>query len=70
MMVVSHNLWSASWTIIVTVFGGLFMLSGVIRMLRPEMVAQFALPSGAPVMVHGLVIIVLGGFLSYKGFSS
>ncbi len=39
-------------------------------LLRPEMVAQFALPSGAPVMVYGLVIIVLGGFLSYKGFSS
>lgn len=68
----AHNIWAGGWPVLVTVLGWLAVLGGLVRMLFPIQLAaivagfgQFAGLIGAAVVV----LLVLGAFLSFKGFS-
>ena len=68
----AHNRWEVSWTVLVTVVGWLALLSGLSRILFPTRLASIAV--GA---VHctgvlpavAIVLLVIGAFLSFKGYS-
>ncbi len=66
-----HNVWSAGWQVIVTLFGWLAVLGGFARMWMPQMAGPISDSFAArPVVliIAGAVLIALGGFLSYKAY--
>jgi uncharacterized membrane protein HdeD (DUF308 family) len=68
-----HNFWSGGWRIAVTVLGWLALISGILRMFLPFWAANIASTLGqssTPVILGAFVPLLLGGFLSYKAFSS
>lgn len=71
MVIVFHNIWVTDWPVLITVFGWLAALAGVVRMVFPASVKQM----GAWMVDHtGLIQalavlhILLGGFFTYQGF--
>jgi len=68
----AHNRWVRGWPVLVTLIGWLSLLGGLTRILFPFQLAGIA--AGA-VQITGLlptvaiVFLVVGAFLSYKGFS-
>jgi hypothetical protein len=66
-----HNVWSAGWQVIVTIFGWLAILGGLARMWMPQMAGPIAntfTAGPAALLVAGVALIALGGFLSYKAY--
>jgi hypothetical protein len=68
----AHNIWTAGWPVLVTVVGWLVLLSGLARMLFPTQVAAIAAKVGQNtglIIAAAVVLLVLGAFLSFKGYS-
>lgn len=70
-VVLAHNVWEASWRVLITVFGWLAMIGGIFRIVYPQLVQRaggviFHL-AAAPV-VGGLVLLALGGVLAWFGY--
>jgi len=68
-----HNLWSGGWPVLVTILGWLALVGGIVRILLPtrlaEIAAGFAQNTGL-ITAAGIVLLVIGGFLSFKAYSS
>ena len=68
-----HNRWAADWSVLVTIIGWLLIVGGLSRMLFPlrfaALAADFAQSSGVVAVVAGL-LLVTGGFLSFKAYMS
>ena len=65
-----HNIWSG-WQAIVTVLGWLAIAGGLARMWAPQMAGPFADSfAGRPAVLlfAAVVLLALGGFLSYKAY--
>ena len=65
-----HNIWSG-WQAIVTVLGWLAIAGGLARMWMPQMAGPFADSiAGRPavLLIAAVVLLALGGFLSYKAY--
>ena len=65
-----HNIWSG-WQAIVTVFGWLAIVGGLARMWMPQMAGPIAnafTASPAVLIAPAVVLLALGGFLSYKAY--
>jgi hypothetical protein len=68
----AHNRWEGSWAVLVTIVGWLALLSGLSRILFPTRLASIAVRA-----VHNTgvlptvasVLLVVGAFLSFKGYS-
>ena len=70
LVVVSHNIWSADWRVMITILGWLTLAKGVFRIFLPHKFSQAASMSARPWWVVVIVIfIALGGYLTYVGFS-
>ncbi len=68
LLVVSHNVWTADWRVIITILGWLTLAKGVVRLLFLEQVQKLARIS---LKLWFLVLFVLVGlYLSYVGFST
>ncbi len=69
-----HNMWTRDWRSIVSALGWLMMVSGAFRVFAPQLASYFATSAtlGNPVflMGAGIVFLVLGGFLTFKGYSA
>lgn len=66
-----HNLWTDDWRVIITVFGWLAIVGGLIRILLPGQVQQLGTgmtENIALMIIGGLAMIVLGGVLVYHGY--
>ena len=66
-----HNVWSGGWRIIVTLFGWLAILGGLARMWMPQMAGPIAnafTANPAMLIVPAVVLLALGGYLSYKAY--
>ncbi len=67
-----HNRWSSGWPALVTLFGWLSLVVGLIRMLFPVQLAGIitnvipSLPIVLPAV--GVVFLLVGGFLSFKAY--
>lgn len=67
-----HNVWTPDWRSVITVLGWLLCISGVFRILAPQLVVFL----GMAVLAHsgffvgaGIVLLALGGFLTFKGYA-
>ena len=69
----SHNVWTRDWRSVVTLLGWAMAIVGVYRIIAP----QFVNFVGKSVLAHdhfflglGIVLLALGGFLTFKGYAA
>jgi hypothetical protein len=70
-IVLAHNVWVASWRVLITLLGWLALIGGAARIIVPQFVQQVggaifhvaALP-----FIGGLGVLVLGGVLAWFGY--
>jgi len=70
-IVILHNDWKWHWPLIITVFGWLAVIGGVMRMLAPQLIETYGLSLlGYPnfFIIDGGVAVLLGVLLSYFGY--
>src|SRR5215467_9388742 len=66
-----HNHWAGDWAVLVTIFGWLLLIGGLVRMLFPIWLAGMAAtfsPSTGLIVGEAVVFLVIGAFLSYKAY--
>ena len=65
--------WAADWALLVTIFGWLLLIGGLVRMLFPIWLAGMAAtfsPSTGLIVGEAVVFLVIGAFLLYKAYIS
>ncbi len=70
-IVVLHNDWRWRWPLIITVFGWVAVVGGIVRIVAPQLVEQFAGQMIAQpnfFNVEGSIALLLGVLLSYFGY--
>jgi hypothetical protein len=68
----AHNRWAGGWPLLVTILGWLTLLGGLSRILFPTRLADIAVPlvqSTGLLATVAVVLLVVGAFLSFKGYS-
>ena len=62
--------WTADWRIIITLLGWILVIAGIIRIVLPTLTAVVAVTiySASSVAIAGVVVLVIGGFLSFQGY--
>jgi hypothetical protein len=68
----THNIWSAEWTLLVTVFGWLCVIGGIARIIWPEHVTGLRnamMRSENAITAWALASLLLGAFLTAKGYA-
>lgn len=69
----AHNRWSGGWPVLVTIMGWLTLFGGLARILFPLQLAAVAVPIVHHTALLGTVaaiLLIVGAFLSIKGFSA
>jgi len=70
-IVITHNVWLASWPVLITLIGWLLLIRGTVRVLIPETVMGFAakvLGNTQFIPVAGVVTGIIGLVLCYFGY--
>ena len=70
-MLNAYRAWTADWRVIVTVLGWLMVIAGIVRIVLPQIVTALAttIYSGPTALsIAGVIVLVLGGFLTVKGY--
>jgi hypothetical protein len=70
-VVVTHNVWSADWRIVVTLLGWIAFLTAAMRIVAPtisEPIGRFIFERPRIHTVAGAITLALGLVLSYAGF--
>ena len=70
-IVITHNVWLASWPVLITLIGWLLLIRGTVRVLIPETVMGFAakvLGKTQFIPVAGVVTGIIGLVLCYFGY--
>jgi hypothetical protein len=69
----AHHVWTRDWRSVITALGWVFSLVGVYRIVAPQCV-NFV---GTAVLAHdnfftgaGIILLALGGFLTFKGYAA
>lgn len=69
----AYRAWTADWRVIVTILGWLLAIGGVIRIVLPQFTATLATTlysTSAGLTVFAVIVLVLGGYLSFEGYRS
>jgi hypothetical protein len=68
-----HNIWTRDWRSVITAVGWILTMAGVWRIIAP----QFVPFVGGAILAHqgfftgaGIVLLALGGFITFKGYMS
>jgi hypothetical protein len=70
-IVLTHNIWAADWRGLITVLGWVMLIAGASRILLPGLMQRMGdsmLQNRALIMVPGLLMLVLGGYLVWVGY--
>ena len=66
-----HNKWECNWTLIITLFGWLATIGGIVRMVAPQVIERI----GERIIAHpnffvidGWIAVLLGVLLSYFAY--
>jgi hypothetical protein len=65
----AHNQWSRGWPVLVTLTGWFAIVLGLLRMFAPAAYSRGAEANGTALLVGELMLLVLGGFLTFKAYS-
>jgi hypothetical protein len=68
----AHNIWEASWRVVITIFGWLGVIGGVARVLFPHRAAAIAgtFVDTGTLTVAAMVVLALGAFLTFKAYAT
>jgi len=67
----AHNLWVSDWRVIITILGWLAIARGALSLLFPNKmygIGETILASRSGTMIGAVIILVLGGILSWMGY--
>ncbi len=70
-IVLTHNVWVASWRVLITLLGWLLLIRGAVRIVAPEIVMGYAakvIRNKQVIPSAGAVVGVLGLVLCYFGY--
>lgn len=71
LMVNVHNIWRANWQGLITLFGWMFFIGGVCRLVIPEIIlkiGQKVMERDTPLIIITSIMLLIGIYLSYVGF--
>jgi hypothetical protein len=71
-IVLTHNVWTSDWRVIVTLFGWLLVVAGALRIIEPPFLytgARAFLRRPAMAMIAGLIWLAIGVIFSLLGYS-
>lgn len=66
-----YRTWTADWRVIITILGWLLVIGGAIRIVLPQLTATLAstlYSNSAALTVFAVVMLVLGGYLSFESY--
>lgn len=69
LVVVSHNVWTADWRVLITIFGWLSVVKGLVRLFAPSHLPKWVLTNSKLLTFLIWVFLVIGIYLTYVGFS-
>jgi hypothetical protein len=72
-IVLTHNVWTADWRVLITLIGWLSIVRGAVRILLPEQVMTFGakmLKHEAAITASLAVALVLGLIFMYFGYAA
>ncbi len=67
----AHNIWVWDWQVLVTIFGWMAIIGGLIRILAPQFVVKVAnsmVKTKTPISAAGIIGLPIGGLLTAFGF--
>jgi hypothetical protein len=67
----NHNIWIVDWPVIITLFGWAMIIGGAVRMGLPSVVRSVGgamMENPTMIRVSGAVWVLIGAFLTYKGY--
>jgi len=67
----AHRAWTADWRVIVTILGWIMVIAGFVRIVLPGIAAVLAISfySGSGGMaIVGIIVLVIGAYLSFEGY--
>jgi len=70
-LLLNHNVWSADWRIIITLFGWFATINGILRLMFPDWVRRIGpdtFKTEKPILVSGIVAAILGAILCFAGY--
>lgn len=70
-IVLVHNVWTSDWRVIITVFGWLAVVGGIVRMLAPQVAASVGgavLAQTGAAVIGAIVWTGLGALLCFFGY--
>ena len=71
LLVLSHNVWTTDWRVIITLVAWLTLLKGIALMLWPDQVAKLGSSmSGSGLVIPTTIAVGVGAYLVYVGFAS
>jgi hypothetical protein len=66
-----HNKWECNWTVIITLFGWLATIGGIVRMVAPQFIEQLGeriIANANFFVIDGWIAVLLGVLLSYFAY--
>lgn len=73
LMVVMHNVWESSWTVVITILAWLTLAKGICYVMLPKAMNRMGhaiIQNKNWIYIMAVVNLVLGFYLSYMGFLS
>lgn len=72
LIVVSHNIWVSDWAVVVTLFGWVLLIQGVVRLFWPEVFSKMMkdMIAGSGYTILSWVWLIVGIYLIWAGFMS
>ncbi|MBU1924127.1 MAG: hypothetical protein KJ710_07740, partial [Candidatus Omnitrophica bacterium] len=70
-IILTHNVWVANWTVIITIIGWLALIKGIWIIVFPNTVPKFIQAykkNENLLMVNPVVMLILGAVLTFFGF--
>ena len=70
-IVLTHNVWLASWPVLITLIGWILLIRGAVRVLIPDTIMSYAAKFVANpqfFLLSGVVVGILGAVLCYFGY--
>ena len=67
----AHPSWTRDWRVAITIIGWLLLVGGIMRIVLPDIVLKLGSTFyGSPttLLIVAIISLVLGGFLSFKGY--
>ncbi len=71
LIVLTHNIWVANWTVIITVFGWLALIKGIWLIVLPNTLGKitgFYSRKTGLLVIHSVIMLVLGLYLTIMGY--